>query len=226
MARALGARFLDEAGRELPPGGAALSALARIDWSRPAAFAGIDVVVATDVTNPLTGRNGAAAVYGPQKGASLADVDVLDAALVRYAAVLRRSLGVDIERIPGGGAAGGLAAGLVAFLGARVESGFDVVAGVTGLAARLERADIIVTGEGSFDDQSLQGKTTGKLIGLAENAGKPWVAFAGRADAPQAEVRVLSELEADAGRSISGAGQLLGQLAEDWASHADATNLR
>ncbi len=222
MARALGARFLDEAGRELPPGGVALGELARIDWRRPPGFDGIDITVATDVTNPLTGTNGAAIVYGPQKGASPADAEALDAALVRYAAVLRRSLGADVGSIPGGGAAGGLAAGLVAFLGARIESGFEVVAQVSGLHERLAAADIVLTGEGSFDSQSLQGKTTGRLIELAAAAGKPCVVFAARASGPVkgAEIRTLSDVEPDARRSMVEAAGLLTEVARRWAAGA------
>ncbi len=217
MARALGARLLDEAGRYLPPGGAALQRLARIDWSPPSALAGVEVVVASDVTNPLVGPNGAAAVYGPQKGATAEQVEVLEAALLRFAAVVRRSLGVDIASLPGGGAAGGLAAGLVAFLGARIVSGFDVVAEATGLEARLAAADIVATGEGSFDEQSLQGKTTGRLRALAEARGRRCVVFAGKATATSDDVLTLASLEPDAGRSMARAAKLLERLAREWA---------
>ncbi len=219
MARALGARFTDMAGRELGPGGAALAELARIDWQRPEALDGVEVVVATDVTNPLTGLNGAAAIYGPQKGATAADVDILDAALHRYAAVVRRALGVDIGTLAGTGAAGGLGAGLVGFLGARIESGFDVVAGVSRLGDRLAAADVVVTGEGSFDSQSLQGKTTGRLIEMARAAAKPCVVFAGRADeTPEgAQAIALSSLEANEKLAVANAGVLLEELAFRWA---------
>lgn len=215
MARALGATLLDEAGRHLSPGGASLADLARIDWRRSASLEGVEVVVATDVTNALTGPAGAAAVYGPQKGATPADVEALDAALVRYAAVVRRALGVEVDRLPGAGAAGGLAAGLVAFLGARIESGFDIVARVSRLRERLQTADMIVTGEGSFDHQSLQGKTTGRLIELATQAGRPCVVFAGRADDGLGAPNLASIA---GGRDpIANAAQLLEELAESWA---------
>ncbi len=217
MARALGARFTDMAGRELPPGGAALADLARIDWQPPAWLNRVAVVVATDVTNPLLGPNGAAAVYGPQKGASERDVDILENALWRYAAVVRRSLAVDIATIPGGGAAGGLAAGMVAFLGARIESGFDVVAGVNRLADRLALADIVITGEGSFDGQSVQGKTTGRIRELAAAHGKPCVIFAGRSEVEDEGVRTLLSLEPDAERAMANAAGLLAALAAAWA---------
>ena len=117
MARALGARFRDEAGLDLTPGAVPLAELARIDWSPPEALAGVEVLVATDVTNPLVGPRGAAAVFGPQKGASPGEVEAIEAALQRYAAVVERSLGVAVAELPGAGAAGGLAGGLVAFLG-------------------------------------------------------------------------------------------------------------
>ncbi|MFN0145996.1 MAG: glycerate kinase, partial [Dehalococcoidia bacterium] len=213
MAQALGARLSDEAGRQLPPGAAALERLARIDWQRPQALFEVEVVVATDVTNPLLGPNGASAVYGPQKGATAAQIDQLEAALTRYAAVVRRSLGGDIATLPGGGAAGGLAAGLVAFLGARIESGFDVVAEVSGLAQRLAAAAIVVTGEGSFDGQSMQGKTTGRLLALARDAARPCIVLAGRGT-PVAgvELRDLAELEPDGRAAMRDAAALLEEL--------------
>jgi glycerate kinase len=216
MARALGARFRDGAGRELAPGGTSLAELERLDWVAPPELAGVEVIAATDVTNRLLGAAGAAAVYGPQKGASPADVDALEAGLARFASVLRRGLGVDVARLAGGGAAGGLGAGLVAFLGARLESGFEIVAGLTGLAERVRAADIVVTGEGSFDAQSAQGKTTGRVIELARGAGKPVVVFAGRAEAGS-RAMTLSDIEADERRSMAMAGELLERVAAGWA---------
>jgi glycerate 2-kinase len=219
MAIALGARFSDAAGEPLAPGGAPLAELVRIDWQRPTFADGVEFLVATDVTNPLLGPNGAAAVYAPQKGASAAQVDILEAALHRYAAVVRRSLGVDISQLPGGGAAGGLAAGLVAFLGARIESGFDLVASTVHLQERLARADLIVTGEGNFDGQSLQGKVTGRIVEMAAKAGKRTVVFAGRISSPPPRVpggttvRALLELEPDAATAMRMAGKLLSELA-------------
>ncbi len=218
MARALGAKFFDMAGRELPPGGGALGDLEHIQWQRPAAFAGVEMVVATDVTNPLCGTSGAARVYGPQKGASPEQVDRLDAAHFRYAQVLRRHFGVDVASLPGGGAAGGLAAGLVAFLSARIASGFDVVAEATNLRSRLESADLVITGEGSFDSQSMQGKVTGRLVELAGSLGKPVAIFAGRADLhPGLDVSTLTSLEPDPARCMEHATDLLKTLAYEWA---------
>ena len=220
MARALGARLRDGAGRDLVPGAAPLSELARIDWSPPHSLAGVKVLVASDVTNPLVGRRGAAAVFGPQKGASPRDVEAIEAALQRYAAVVERSLGVPIAELPGAGAAGGLAGGLVAFLGGRIMSGFDVVAEAVGLEERLRRADVIVTGEGSFDGQSEQGKTVGRLRGLAADAGVPCVVLAGRAEGASGEVHTLAVLEPDRERSMANAAVLLEELAARWARSA------
>lgn len=218
MARALGARFFDMAGRELPPGGGALGDVEQVAWQRPPEFEGIEIVVATDVTNPLCGGNGAARVYGPQKGATPEQVDQLDAAHFRYAQVLRRHFGLDVAVLPGGGAAGGLAAGLVAFLGARIASGFDVVADATGLPSRMAAADLVITGEGSFDSQSLQGKVTGRVVEMAEELGKPVAVFAGRAEGhPALDVSTLSSLEPDATKSIEHATNLLKTLAYEWA---------
>ncbi|HEY5476955.1 MAG TPA: glycerate kinase [Tepidiformaceae bacterium] len=222
MARALGARFLDDAGRPLAPGGAALAGLARIDWQRPAALEGLEVIVANDVTNPLLGPDGCAAIYGPQKGASPGQVEVLEGALVRYAAVVKRSLGVDVATIPGGGAAGGLGAGLVAFLGARVESGFTIVAEATNLRARLAQADVVVTGEGSFDAQSSRGKTTGRIRDLAREAGTPVVVFCGRSDVAGSGVFALTSLEPDHDVSMRNAAELLEALAARWAADQPA----
>lgn len=212
MAQALGAHLTGADGSELPPGGGPLAGLARVEWTRPRSLDGVEVVVATDVTNPLTGPDGAAAVYGPQKGASRQQVELLDAALAHCAAVLQQSLGVDVSTIPGGGAAGGLAAGLVAFLGARIASGFDVVAGLSGLEGRTAQADLVVTGEGSFDSQSLQGKTTGRLIEMARQAGKPCLVFAGRTERASDGVATLSSLEPDPARAMAEAAALLAEL--------------
>lgn len=217
MARALGAAFWDMAGNPLPPGGAALADLARIDWQVPASLAGIEFVVATDVTNPLLGENGATHVYGPQKGASPEDIETLEAALVRYAAVVRRSLAVDIAAMPGGGAAGGLAAGLVAFLQAKIESGFDVVAAASRLPERLAAADCVVTGEGRFDSQSRQGKVTGRIVDLAVQAGKRAIVFAGSAADNEPGVVSLSALEPENSLAMRNASTLLARAAQEWA---------
>ena len=220
MARALGARFRDGAGRDLQPGAAALAELARIDWAPPESLAGVDVLIASDVTNPLVGPWGAAAVFGPQKGASPEDAEVIEAALQRYAAVVERSLGVWVADLPGAGAAGGLAAGLVAFLGGRIMSGFDVVAEAVGLEGRLRNADLVVTGEGRFDGQSAQGKTVGRMRRLAAEVEVPCVVFAGQAEGASEEVRTLAEIEPDPEASMRNAPALLEELAARWARSA------
>jgi glycerate kinase len=219
MAQALGARLLDGNGEELPPGGAALRELARIEWRPPPALNGVDIVAATDVTNVLTGPAGAAHVFGPQKGASPDEVVVLDRALEHYAAQIREWLGVDIEHVPGAGAAGGLAAGLIAFLGARVASGFDVVAEATDLTARLEQADIVATGEGRFDSQTGSGKGPGRVLAMARDAGKRTALFAGVADSvPEGtDMVTLASRARSASESMREAARLLREAAREWA---------
>ena len=177
-----------------------LANLERIDWQRPAALDGIEVLVATDVSNPLCGANGAARVYGPQKGANADQVDQLEAALFRYAQVARRHFGIDIANLAGGGAAGGLAAGLACFLGAKIQSGFDLVAETTGFHDRLAAADLVVTGEGRFDGQSAQGKVTGRVIEAARWRVSRWRYSQERAKAtPDAEVRTISSHRTELG---------------------------
>ncbi len=149
MARALGARFLDAEGRELPPGGAALRDLDAIavDGLDPRLRA-VEVVVASDVDNPLVGERGAAAVYGPQKGAGPADVEQLDRGLARLAQVVARQLGVELATMPGAGAAGGTGGGAVAFLGAEIVSGIDLLLDLVRFPDALGTARTVITGEG------------------------------------------------------------------------------
>lgn len=214
MARALGARFLDEAGAELTPGAAPLAELVRVEWTKPAALTEVCVTVATDVTSPLLGPAGAARVFGPQKGASPADVDVIEDALGVYARVLRRAIGRDIATIPGAGAAGGLAAGCIAFLDATVQSGFDVVAEAVGLESRVANCDLVITGEGSYDSQSAAGKVTSRVRKLAETHGKRCIVLAGTAEAAGANVMTLLSMAADTGDAMARASELLPELAE------------
>ncbi len=181
MAAALGVRFLDSNDNDIPPGGAGLEQLDRIDVS------GLDprlkdatVFAACDVTNPLYGPEGAACVYGPQKGAAPDGVKRLDAALRRYANIVHRDVGVDVSALPGGGAAGGLGAGLVAFLGAELRSGIDLVAGVVGLDGHLKNAGLVLTGEGRLDAQTARGKAVAGIARRAQEAGVPVIALTGR----------------------------------------------
>jgi glycerate kinase len=182
MAQALGVRLLDAEGRELHPGAEALTLLAHIDAT------GVDprlrqvvCIAASDVDNPLTGPNGATAVYAAQKGASPDDLLLLDRALGHLAAVVERDLGVDLRDEPGAGAAGGLGFGLMAFLGARVRPGVDVVSEALGLPARVAAADLVITGEGSVDEQSLRDKATAGVLRLAGELSVPGLVVSGRA---------------------------------------------
>lgn len=182
FAQALGARFIDQSGRELPPGGAALVDLAHIDASGLDPRLGkAEIMVACDVANPLTGPEGASAVYGPQKGATPDMVRILDAALSRYAEIVKRDLGMDIAGIPGSGAAGGLGGGLMAFAGALMRPGIGLVLDTVGFAAKVAGADLVITGEGSLDSQTVYGKAPTGVAKAAKAAkpGIPVVALAG-----------------------------------------------
>ncbi len=180
MAQALGVRLLDENGDDLPHGGAALTNLSRIDISGlDTRIAESSFLVACDVSNPLTGPEGASAIYGPQKGATPEMVDYLDSALRRFAEAARRDLGVDVENLRGAGAAGGLGGGLVAFLNADLRAGVEIVMETVGLDGKLEGADLVVTGEGALDYQTVYNKAP---IGVAQRAarlGIPVIAIAG-----------------------------------------------
>ncbi len=179
-AQALGARLLDEDGRNLPPGGAALLRLARIETAGLDARLGqARLFAATDVFNPLCGPQGASAVYGSQKGATPDMVQELDAALAHYAAVIEHDLGLRVRDVPGAGAAGGLGAGLVAFLSAEVLPGAKLVADAVGLEARLAGADLVIAGEGRLDAQTCFGKAPWEVARLAREAGIPVIAIAG-----------------------------------------------
>ena len=181
MLQALGVSFKDENGDELSFGGGALGRLHTIDVS------GIDerikevkIDVACDVTNPLVGENGASAIFGPQKGATPEVVKVLDQNLAHYAEVMKAQLGKEIAHVEGAGAAGGLGAGLMAFLNAQLKKGVDLVIEYTGLEESVQGADYVFTGEGSIDGQTLFGKTPYGVAKIAEKYSIPVIAFAGR----------------------------------------------
>jgi glycerate kinase len=180
MARALGIRFLDDGGRELPEGGAALARLARVELAGvDPRLAGVDLVVACDVDNPLTGPRGASAVYGPQKGATPAMVQELDAALGRFADVARAATGRDVALLPGAGAAGGLGAGLLFFTPARLRPGVEIVLETTGFDARVRDADLVITGEGRTDFQTAMGKAPVGVAAAAKRHGVPVICLSG-----------------------------------------------
>jgi glycerate kinase len=180
MAQAVGISLKDEFGKEIPRGGAALSKLHSIDTS------GIDprikqseFMVACDVNNPLTGPEGASAVYGPQKGATPEMITQLDEALKNFAETILRDLGEKVEHISGAGAAGGLGAGMMAFMGGTLKPGVDIVLDTVGLADKLKGTDIVITGEGGIDFQTVYDKAPIGVAKLAKNLGIPTIALAG-----------------------------------------------
>lgn len=180
MARALGVRFLDAKGRDLKEGGGALGSVAAIDLSGlDSRLAGVKVDVACDVDNPLVGPRGAAQVYGPQKGATPAMVKKLDAGLRQMARVVRLDLGMSILRTPGSGAAGGLGAGLMAFLGGTLRPGIDIVIDIVKLRKRIKGCDLVITGEGRMDSQTVFGKAPAGVARIAVEEGIPVIAISG-----------------------------------------------
>lgn len=180
MAQALGVRLLKADGTPIGRGGASLLALDRIDLSaRDARLAGVGIDVACNVHNLLCGPNGVARVFGPQKGASPETVDHLERALDRYAEVVERDLGLDVREVPGGGASGGLGAGLMALLGATLHPRYDVVMGYLDLDGALATADLVFTAEGGIDFQTPRGKVPAEVARRAKQRGLPVIALAG-----------------------------------------------
>jgi len=189
---ALGARFLDAQGRELSPGGAALAGLARIETDRlDRRLADVRLEIASDVRNPLCGLNGASAIYGPQKGASPADVRELDAALAHFADVAAATTGADVRDVPGAGAAGGFGGGFLALAHAVLRPGAELVLDVLDFERQLSGADLVVTGEGRLDKQTLSGKAPFAVAAAARGLGIPVVAVAGALDAPADELEAI-----------------------------------
>lgn len=227
LLRGLGARLLDESGSELPDGGGALADLARVELGGlDPRLAETEIVLASDVDNPLLGPTGAAAVFGPQKGATPDEVARLDAALANLVEALAAHDTVPARAAAerqGAGAAGGVGFAALAVLGAERRPGIDVVLEFTGLEARLAGADAVITGEGSLDAQSLMGKTPIGVSRAARRAGVPVYAVSGRRLLNDDEVRAagfagaraLAELEPDPARSMAGASDLLTRLAEE-----------
>ncbi|NMB01356.1 MAG: glycerate kinase [Firmicutes bacterium] len=188
MAQALGFRFFDAEGELLGSGGGELARLARIDASRiDPRLHDVRIEVACDVNNPLTGPQGAAQIYGPQKGATPEMVEFLDAALARYDLILQRDLNQDVGKVPGAGAAGGLGAGLMALLNGKLVSGIELVLDVLGFDEKLQGAKLVLTGEGKFDAQSAFGKVPMGVARRAKGAGIPCVVVAGTV-LPSAEI--------------------------------------
>ncbi|EDY58514.1 transferase [Streptomyces sviceus ATCC 29083] len=225
MLSALGARFLDADGEPVAPGGGGLADLASADLSGlDPRFASVEFILASDVDNPLTGPKGAPAVYGPQKGASPDDVEALDNALAHYAKVLEEAVGAkaaEYAASPGAGAAGGIGYGAL-LLGARFRPGIDVMLDVLGFAPALEWADLVITGEGSLDEQTLHGKAPAGVAAAARAKDKEVVAVCGRLALPpealgRAGIRrvyPLTDAEPDIQRCIAEAGPILEDVAE------------
>jgi glycerate kinase len=227
---ALGGRLLDESGAGLPPGGAALARLHRIDLSGLQDLSGTEVIAATDVDNPLLGDRGAAAVYGPQKGASAQDVASLEDGLSHWADVAERSLGRRVRDEAGAGAAGGLGFAALAFLGATTRPGIELLLDLLSFAGHLDGARLVITGEGALDRQTLHGKAP---VGVARATaaaapGVPVVAVAGICSLTPDQLRqagisaayALTDIEPDLVRCREYAGPLLQDLAvnvaRDW----------
>ncbi len=234
LLQALGARLTDDKGRELPPGGAALARLARLDLARLHDLSGVEFMLASDVDNPLLGPTGAAAVYAPQKGASPQEVRLLEAGLRRWADVAEAAAdgAPPVREAAGAGAAGGIGFAALLFLGARMRPGIELLLELASFGARLDGARLVITGEGSLDAQTLHGKAP---VGVARAAAAhdpavPVVAVAGRCTLTPDELRAagiarayaLSDIEPDLGRCMTDAGPLLERLAEriaaDWLS--------
>jgi len=180
MARALGVRFLDEHGNEIEEGGGALLKISSIDISGlDPGIENAEFIAACDVANPLCGREGASEVYGRQKGASDADVKILDANLAHLAEMMKNEHGMDKSREPGAGAAGGLGYGALVFLKCTLERGIDIVARMTDLPEKMTNADLVITGEGRIDHQTAFGKTPWGVARIAKSKNIPVIGIAG-----------------------------------------------
>ncbi len=234
MATAIGVRLLDERGRELPDGGAALTRLARIDTTGvPPVWTNVSVTGAFDVDNPLAGPSGASVVYGPQKGAGTDAVRVLDGALSHLAAVVYRDLGISLKDERGAAAAGGSGFGLLAFCGAHLRRGVEVVMDAMEIPRRIEGCDLVITGEGSFDVQSSAGKVPAGILDAAALAGVSVAVICGRATSEVPGVPVLTLVGrvgeraalGDARRSLELVAQDLARGAATSAAHG-ASRLR
>lgn len=222
MLQALGIRLLDAAGDELALGGGALAELDRVDLDgRHPRLSDVEVVVACDVDNPLVGQRGAAATYGPQKGADPGQVAVLDKNLARFADLVAASSGRDDRDVPGAGAAGGVGFAAVGLLGARLQPGIDLLLDLLDFDHHLRGSDLVVVGEGSLDRQSLHGKAPVGVARRARAAGATVVAVCGVSSLEPADlaevgitaVHALADLEPDAATSMREAARLLEELA-------------
>ncbi len=181
MVKALGGKFINKEGVELTEGGGALGELSSIDLTNfDKRISNCKIVVACDVTNKLTGENGASFVYGAQKGGSKEQLEFLDKNLEHYAAIIRNHLGIEIENINGAGAGGGMGAGLIAFLNAELKSGINLILETLEIKKYIKNIDLIITGEGKIDKQTLQGKTILGIAALAKEYHVPVIAITGK----------------------------------------------
>ncbi|MGR7119782.1 glycerate kinase [Klebsiella aerogenes] len=200
MAQALGAKLLNAGQQQIAPGGSALETLARIDLSElDPRLADCRIDVACDVTNPLTGPQGASAVFGPQKGATAAMIERLDRGLQHFAQIIDRDLDIDVLSLEGGGAAGGMGAALYAFCGANLRPGIEIVTDALGLADLVADADLVITGEGRIDSQTIHGKVP---VGVAKVAKRYNVPVIGIAGSLTADVGVVHQHGLDAVFSV------------------------
>ncbi|HHS9879853.1 glycerate kinase [Klebsiella aerogenes] len=200
MAQALGAKLLTAEQQQIAPGGGALETLARIDLSElDPRLADCRIDVACDVTNPLTGPQGASAVFGPQKGATAAMIERLDRGLQHFAQIIDRDLDIDVLNLEGGGAAGGMGAALYAFCGANLRPGIEIVTDALGLADLVADADLVITGEGRIDSQTIHGKVP---VGVAKVAKRFNVPVIGIAGSLTADVGVVHQHGLDAVFSV------------------------
>ncbi|WP_168406672.1 glycerate kinase family protein [Acinetobacter indicus] len=180
MAKALGVKFLDQAGLEVQPCGGNLKQICEIDLSAlDARLATTEILIASDVNNPLCGEHGASAIFGPQKGATPELVKILDQNLGYFANLVETTLGVNVQHQAGAGAAGGLGFGLLAFARAKIQSGVELLIQQTGLTEKITQADVVLTGEGKIDRQTCMGKTPFGVAQVAKGLNKPVYAFAG-----------------------------------------------
>ena len=221
MVQALGVRLLDLEGRELDGSGGDLARLERIDVSAlDPRLAECRIEVACDVDNPLTGARGASAVFGPQKGATPEMVQVLDANLARLARIVGRDLGVAVDTVPGAGAAGGMGAAMLAFFGATLKPGIEIVIAAVDLDDHVRDADLVITGEGRIDFQTVHGKTPIGVARVAKRHGKPVIGIAGSLGA---EVGVVHAHGIDAVFSVLGKPCTLDEALRDAAANVELT---
>jgi glycerate 2-kinase len=228
MVQAMGAQLLDAACHDLQQGGGALVDLAQVDFAPLRLLGPVEFIIASDVDNPLLGPNGAAAVFGPQKGAGPEDVDRLERGLQHWSKIVSEATSRDDAERPGAGAAGGTGFAALALLNAEIRPGIQLILDLIDFDGRLAGADLVVTGEGSLDEQSLAGKAPIGVAQAAARAGVPVVAVAGRLQLSRQRLLeagisagyALSDLEPDAARSIANAKPLLramgARIAEDW----------